>query len=51
MKEVVKFRVTPVVGKDKKLYRHMTLMPGIKFEDLTTKDMIKAEKIFKEILG
>lgn len=47
MKE--KFRITPRVGKNKELIRHMTLMPGVKFEDLTVKDMMEAERIFKEL--
>ncbi|MCK4822994.1 hypothetical protein KA005_44950 [bacterium] len=45
----VKFRITPIVGKDRKLIRHMTLMPGVKFEDLTAKDLIKAEEIFNTL--
>lgn len=45
----MKFRITPVIGKDGKLIRHMTLMPGVKFEDLTVKDVIEAEKIFKSL--
>lgn len=44
----MKFRITPIIGKDKKLHRHMTLMPGVKFEDLTVKDIIEAEEIFKK---
>jgi hypothetical protein len=43
----MKFRITPIMGNNGKLLRHMTLMPGVKFEDLTVKDMIEAEKIFK----
>ncbi|MCK4827578.1 hypothetical protein KA005_68250 [bacterium] len=45
----MKFRITPRMGEDGKLVRHMTLMPGVKFEDLTVKDMIGAEKIFKSL--
>ena len=45
----MKFRITPMIGKDGKLTRHMTLMPGVKFEDLTVKDMIKAEEIFNDL--
>ncbi len=47
----MKFRITPIVGKDKELIRHMTLMPGVKFGDLTAKDMMEAERIFKEFFG
>jgi len=45
----MKFRITPRTGKDGKLIRHMTLMPGVRFEDLTSKDMIKAEKLFNDL--
>ena len=51
MKEKVKLRVAPVVGTDRKLYRHAYLMPGVKFKDLTVKDLIKAEKTFQEFLS
>jgi len=50
-KKEPKLRVTPVVGRDKKLIRHMNLMPGVKFEDLTIKDFIEAEKIFQELFN